>query len=83
MALVLVGLAGFGGQMIMAPSDGGHGPAIRVVQPNTPQAEKWRPENRARQLGKLVEMSRRPGFDKLAAVVWPETAPPFIVEPGS
>ena len=28
-------------------------------------------------------MSRRDGFDKLAAVIWPETAPPFIVEPGS
>jgi len=34
-------------------------------------------------LAELVEMSRRPGFDKLAAVVWPETAPPLIVEPGS
>ena len=56
---------------------------MRIVQPNTPQAEKWRPENRARQLNKLVEMSRRDGFDGLAAVIWPETAPPFIVEPGS
>ena len=28
-------------------------------------------------------MSRRDGFDKLSAVIWPETAPPFIVEPGS
>ena len=35
------------------------------------------------QLAKLVEMSRRPGFDRLAAVVWPETAPPFVIEPGS
>ncbi len=24
-----------------------------------------------------------PGFDRLAAVVWPETAPPQIIEPGS
>jgi apolipoprotein N-acyltransferase len=30
-----------------------------------------------------VEMSRQPGFDHLAAVVWPETAPPEIIEPGS
>ena len=29
------------------------------------------------------ELSRRPGFDHLAAVVWPETAPPVVVEPGS
>ena len=38
---------------------------------------------RAPQMAKLLEMSRRDGFDKLAAVIWPETAPPFIVEPGS
>jgi apolipoprotein N-acyltransferase len=82
-ALVLVGVAGFGGQMAMAPVNAAEGPLVRVVQPNTPQAEKWLPENRARQLAKLVEMSRREGFDQLSAVVWPETAPPFIVEPGS
>ena len=58
----------------------GDGPLVRIVQPNTPQAEKWRPENRTRQLNKLVDMSRRDGFDKLSAVIWPETAPPFIVE---
>ncbi len=83
LALVVVGGAGFAGQSLMTPVDMGDGPLVRIVQPNTPQAEKWRPENRARQLNKLVEMSRRDGFDGLAAVIWPETAPPFIVEPGS
>lgn len=83
LALVVVGGAGFAGQSLMAPVETGDGPLVRIVQPNTPQAEKWRPENRARQLNKLVEMSRRDGFDGLAAVIWPETAPPFIVEPGS
>jgi apolipoprotein N-acyltransferase len=34
-------------------------------------------------MAKLVEMSRRPGFDRLAAIIWPETALPFIIEPGS
>lgn len=83
LALVAVGGAGFAGQALMAPVDTAGGPLVRIVQPNTPQAEKWRPENRARQMAKLVEMSRRPGFDGLAAMIWPETAPPFIVEPGS
>jgi apolipoprotein N-acyltransferase len=83
LALVVVGAAGFAGQSVMAPAGTGDGPLVRIVQPNTPQAEKWRPENRARQVNKLVEMSRRDGFDRLAAVIWPETAPPFIVEPGS
>lgn len=83
LALVVVGGAGFAGQSLMAPIETGDGPLVRIVQPNTPQAEKWRPENRTRLLNKLVEMSRRDGFDKLSAVIWPETAPPFIVEPGS
>jgi apolipoprotein N-acyltransferase len=56
---------------------------IRIVQPNVPQAEKWRPESRARELQKLIDLSRRDGFDRLAAVVWPETAVPFIVQPDS
>lgn len=83
LALVVVAGAGFAGQSVMVPVETGDGPLVRIVQPNTPQAEKWRPENRTRLLNKLVEMSRRDGFDKLSAVIWPETAPPFIVEPGS
>ena len=84
LALVVAGGAGFAGQAAMAPVDtAGDGPLVRIVQPNTPQAEKWRPENRAPQMAKLVEMSRRDGFDGLAAVIWPETAPPFVVQPGS
>ena len=78
-ALVIAGLAGEA-TMTTASDDG---PLVRIVQPNVAQAEKWRPENRARQLAELVELSRRPGFDRLAAVVWPETAPPVIVEPDS
>ena len=59
------------------------GPIVRIVQPNVPQAEKWRPESRARELQKLIDLSRRDGFGRIAAVVWPETATPFIVQPGS
>ena len=83
LALVVAGAAGFAGQSAMTPIDTPDGPLVRLVQPNTLQAEKWRPELRMQHMAKLVEMSRRPGFDGLAAVIWPETAPPFIVEPGS
>lgn len=82
-ALVVVGLAGWAGQSAMAAIENGNGPWIRIVQPNVPQSQKWRSETRAQQIAKLVQMSRAPGFDRLAAVVWPETAPPQIVEPGS
>lgn len=80
-ALVALGLGGLAGQWVMVPlSDGG--PMLRIVQPNTPQSEKGRPELAAQQLAKLVELSRQPGFDKLAAVIWPETALPVVVQPG-
>ncbi|OFW99519.1 MAG: apolipoprotein N-acyltransferase [Alphaproteobacteria bacterium RIFCSPHIGHO2_12_FULL_66_14] len=81
-ALVAIGLAGAAGQAIVTPAGDG-GPLIRIVQPNIPQSEKWRPDTRARHLAKLVEMSRRDGFDRLAAVIWPETAPPFVIDPAS
>jgi len=84
LALVVAAGADFAGQAVMAPADrAGDGPMVRIVQPNTPQAEKWRPVKRAAQMTKLVEMSRRDGFDRLAAVIWPETAPPIVVQPGS
>jgi apolipoprotein N-acyltransferase len=84
-ALVVVGLAGWAGQSAMAAIESGQGNGawIRIVQPNVPQSQKWRPETRAGQLTKLVEMSRQPGFDRMTAVVWPETAAPEIIEPGS
>jgi len=83
-ALVTVVLAGIGGLLTMSSvEENSNGPLLRVVQPNVAQAEKWRPENRERELRKLLDLSRRDGFDRLAAVIWPETAAPFVVQPGS
>jgi apolipoprotein N-acyltransferase len=81
--LAVVGLAGVAGQQVMPPPQDAAGPMIRIVQPNVPQAEKWRPENQPRELKRLIDLSRREGFDRLAAVVWPETAVPFILQPDS
>jgi apolipoprotein N-acyltransferase len=82
-ALVTVAVAGLAGWAVMAEPHGPEGPMMRIVQPNVAQADKWRPESHSRQLNQLVALSRRPGFEGLAAVIWPETAPPFVVEPGS
>ncbi len=83
-ATAAVGLAGgLSSAAMPALSDGAAGPLIRIVQPNTPQAEKWRPGGIERQIGKLIALSRRPGFDRMAAVIWPETAVPFILTPSS
>jgi apolipoprotein N-acyltransferase len=83
-ALGIVGVAGAAGLAVMPPPDAGaEGPLIRIVQPNVPQSAKMAANDRAAHFRNLIELSRRPGFDKLAAVVWPETAVPFVVEPGS
>lgn len=83
-ALVLVGLTGAAGVAVMAPvGEGQPGPMLRIVQPNTPQSDKWRPGNRERLIAKLVELSRRDGFDRLSAVIWPETALPVAIDRGS
>ena len=83
-ALGVVVAAGGAGLAVMPPLDAGsEGPLIRIVQPNVAQSEKMMANDRAAQFQKLIELSRRPGFDRLAVVVWPETAVPFVVEPGS
>lgn len=53
---------------------------LRIVQPNVPQADKWRPELRAANFARLLRLSR--GEDGLAGithVIWPESAPPFLL----
>jgi apolipoprotein N-acyltransferase len=80
-ALAAVTLAGAAGLSVMGSDTNEQGPLVRIVQPNVEQAVKWRyPE---RELADLMRLSREPGFDRLAVVVWPETAPPFLVQPGS
>jgi apolipoprotein N-acyltransferase len=83
-AVAVVGAAGIAGQSIMAPVDQAQGgPVVRIVQPNVAQLEKWQRDRAEDHLGHLIEMSRRPGFQALAAVIWPETAVPFTIQPGS
>ena len=53
------------------------GPVLRLVQPAIKQADKWRPGTRDTVLDDLVELSRRPGFDTVTHVIWPESAAPF------
>lgn len=50
---------------------------LRIVQPNVPQHEKWRPEFLMRNWKQLVDLTRQPGLESMSAVIWPEAAPPF------
>lgn len=56
------------------------GVALRIIQPNIAQKDKWRPELRAANFARLLQLSR--GDDGLAGVthvIWPESAPPFVL----
>lgn len=62
------------------------GVAIRIVQPNLPQDEKWREDNSRQILDDLEQMStmetpERPGgIDGITHVIWPESAVPFLID---
>jgi apolipoprotein N-acyltransferase len=54
------------------------GVALRLVQANIAQKDKWRPELRDRIFGKYLRLSRAGGATA-THVIWPETATPFFV----
>ncbi len=58
------------------------GVRIRIVQPNIPQREKWKPENRKAIFDRLLSLSRSgtSGEDigAFTHVVWPESSVPFL-----
>lgn len=51
---------------------------LRIVQPNIPQAEKWRPENRPVIWNQLLEQTAAPASAPISHVIWPESAVPFV-----
>lgn len=52
---------------------------IRLVQPNVPQNEKWKPDLMMRNWQQLVSLTQQAGLDQVRVVIWPEAAPPFFV----
>lgn len=53
--------------------------ALRIVQPNVPQAEKWKPDLLERNWRQLIDLTRRPGLETRTLVIWTEAAPPFFL----
>jgi apolipoprotein N-acyltransferase len=53
--------------------------AVRIVQPNVPQTEKWKREFFQRNWQVLVDLTRQPGLATRTVVVWPEAAPPLAL----
>jgi apolipoprotein N-acyltransferase len=77
---LLLALFAFGqARLPSGPAPTVEGVALRIVQPNVPQAEKWKPDLLERNWRQLIELTRRPGFENRTHVIWPEAAPPFFL----
>jgi apolipoprotein N-acyltransferase len=82
--LALLAIGGTARLMAAPEVDPGAGGAdgatvVRIVQPSIPQADKWKPELQAANWQRLVELTDRPGIEAVDVVVWPESAPPFVL----
>lgn len=56
------------------------GVRLRLVQPDVPQAEKYEPRYILRNWDRLVSLSEMPAKSPPTIIVWPEAAPPFLLE---
>jgi apolipoprotein N-acyltransferase len=56
------------------------GVRLRLVQPSTPQPEKYAPENTVRNWRRLMDLSALPAAQQPTHIIWPEAAPPFVLE---
>jgi apolipoprotein N-acyltransferase len=55
---------------------------LRLVQGHVPQALKWARDERERFFNLYINLSRRPGFERITHVIWPETAVHFRFQTG-
>ena len=52
---------------------------LRLVQPNIPQAEKWKPELRGQHFLSQLRMGSLPSDPPPTHVIWAEAAAPFFL----
>jgi apolipoprotein N-acyltransferase len=62
------------------PPPDGTGPQLRIVQGNVAQAMKWSEAERQNILLRYLRLSQAPAARPLAAVIWPETATPYLLD---
>ncbi len=77
----LLAALAFGAWRLLEPS-AGTVVAVRVVQPNVDQREKWNPANREfifRRLLALTGQAGHQGFQP-RVIIWPESAVPFLLD---
>ena len=52
---------------------------LRIVQPATPQSEKYVAANLVRNWRRLIDLSSSPAASPRTHIIWPEAAPPFAL----
>jgi apolipoprotein N-acyltransferase len=77
--LIALGWVWGAGREGAAPLAAPDAPVIRLVQPNAPQRDKWRPEMRRMFFERLITLSTPAGAPP-ALTVWPETAITWLLE---
>ena len=84
--ILLVALTAFGAQRLAGASDKNvAGVKIRIMQPNVPQDDRFRIENKDQILDQYLRLSAQPsaqapnGLSDVTHLIWPESAFPFIL----
>ncbi|RYJ03853.1 MAG: apolipoprotein N-acyltransferase [Acetobacteraceae bacterium] len=84
--LAMAALAGFGAWRLAAPALSGPPVQLVLVQGNVPQEVKWRPDQRMPIFQRYLELTDKAAHAAAAAspgsrvaVLWPETASPFLL----
>jgi apolipoprotein N-acyltransferase len=70
-----------GGEVRLAAMPTVHLPGVRLrlVQPDVPQAEKYKAGYVPRNWERLISLSIKPATPSPTIIVWPEAAPPFLL----
>ncbi|MCP8938618.1 apolipoprotein N-acyltransferase [Alsobacter sp. SYSU M60028] len=79
-ALALAALAAFGAaRLASGPPPDVAGVRLRIMQPNIPQDDKFRPENAAAIMRHYLRLSGQPGLERATHLIWPESSFPFLL----
>jgi apolipoprotein N-acyltransferase len=80
--IALAGSYAFGSLRLRQDAGEVEGARVRIVQPNIPQQEKWKPENRRAIFDRMLALSRNgtsgEDISAFTHVVWPESSVPFL-----
>jgi apolipoprotein N-acyltransferase len=80
--IALAGSYAYGNHRLHQEAGEVEGVRLRIVQPNVPQQERWKPENRGWIFESILTLSRQgAGGDDISAfthVIWPESSVPIL-----